>query len=158
MIQAPGQLGTWPSAPARPDHRALALEGEADLTDTQPKARPCPARPVRFHLMGFKPADVCPGGCVTSAPPLAASDPVCLPLLCPGLDPVSVRWTPHADITNSSNRKATEEGSCSHKTCCCWGTQVKIICPPRPMGSHQLGPLWTLAEGEREPLAWRPAP
>ena len=45
MIQAPGQLGARPTAPARPDHQALALEGEADLTDTQPKARPCPARP-----------------------------------------------------------------------------------------------------------------
>ena len=44
MTQAPGQLGARPTAPARPDHGALALEGEADLTDTRPKARPCPAR------------------------------------------------------------------------------------------------------------------
>ena len=44
MTQAPGQLGARPIAPARPDHGALALEGEADLTDG-PKARPCPARP-----------------------------------------------------------------------------------------------------------------
>ena len=45
MTQAPGQLGALPTVPARLDHRALALEGEADLTDTWPKARPCPERP-----------------------------------------------------------------------------------------------------------------
>lgn len=31
-----------PTVPARLDHGALAFEGEADLTDTGPKARPCP--------------------------------------------------------------------------------------------------------------------
>ena len=85
----------------------LWLSRETDLTELQPKALHCPARPrglwlqvcaaglpIRFPLMGFKFADCwptsldfCPGEGVTPVPPMAASDPACHLFLRPVLVP-----------------------------------------------------------------------
>lgn len=99
MTQALGQLGALPTVPARLDHGALAFEGEADLTDTWPKARPCPERPRGSGCTPMLPAGPSDSATPASSPRRgrfvraspAASDPACLLSLCPGLDPVSGR-------------------------------------------------------------------
>lgn len=53
MIQPRGQLGACATELARLGHGAAALEGETDLTELQPKALHCPARPRGLWLQSM---------------------------------------------------------------------------------------------------------